>query len=150
MQNFHFHARRSPPSIEFYLCDEYKEMSLYDFCEVCKLPFEGSAEEPRPSDVEDFIKEITVGENRKVSDARTTSIHFSILRYYSIFASWCLVGHGNRGGLGAPDLAILCHALLRDKTFSLGAMVSKWVSLNRTKGPIFGGIYAASCLAKYF
>ena len=31
VQNFHFHARRSPPSVEFYLYDEHKEMSLYDF-----------------------------------------------------------------------------------------------------------------------
>ena len=51
MQNFHFHARRSPPSIDFYLYDEFKEMSLYDFCEVCKLPFEGSIEEPHRDDV---------------------------------------------------------------------------------------------------
>ena len=40
-------------------------MTLYDFCEVCKLPFEGSFEEPHPSDVEDFIDEITVGEKEK-------------------------------------------------------------------------------------
>ena len=31
VQNFYFHARRSPPSVEFYLYDEHKEMSLYDF-----------------------------------------------------------------------------------------------------------------------
>ena len=30
VQNFNFHARRSPPSMEFYLYDEHKEMSLYD------------------------------------------------------------------------------------------------------------------------
>ena len=35
VQNFHFHSRRSPPSVYFYLYDEYKEMSLYEFCEVC-------------------------------------------------------------------------------------------------------------------
>ena len=84
-----------------------------------------------------------------MSDARTTSIHFPVLRYYSIFASRCLIGCGNSGGLSATDLAILCHALLRDRTFSLGAMVAKWLSLNRSKGPIFGGIFA-SRLAKYF
>ena len=39
-QNLYFHARRLPPSMDFYLYDEYKEMSLYDFCAVCKLPFE--------------------------------------------------------------------------------------------------------------
>ena len=135
--------------MDFYLYDEYKEMSLYDFCAVCKLPFEGSVEEPHPRDVASFIDMIAVGETRKVSDARTTSIHFPVLRYFAIFASRCLIGRGNSGGLSAPDLAILRHALFRDRTFSLGAMVAKRLSLNRTKGPIFGGIFA-SRLAKYF
>ena len=58
---FHFHARRSPPSVDFYLYDEFKEMSLYDFCAVCKLPFAGSIEEPHPMDVAGFIDMITVG-----------------------------------------------------------------------------------------
>ena len=69
VQNFHFHARRSPPSVEFYLYDEHKEMSLYDFCRVCLVPFEGNTEEPHHDDVEGFIDTITVGETRKVSDA---------------------------------------------------------------------------------
>ena len=69
------------------------------------------------------------------------------MRYYSLFAGRCLIGRGESGGLSAPDLAILRHALLRDRTFSLGAMVARWLSLNRSKGPIFGGI-CASCLAK--
>ena len=55
VQNFHFHARRSPPSVDFYLYDEYREMPLYDFCAVCKLPFEGSVEEPHPRDVVDLL-----------------------------------------------------------------------------------------------
>ena len=63
--------------MDFYLYDEFKEMSLYDFCAVCKLPFEGSVEEPHRNDVEGFIDMIDVGETRKVSDARITSIHFS-------------------------------------------------------------------------
>ena len=39
--------------------------------------------------------------------------------------------------------------MFRDTTFSLGAIVAKRLSLNHTKGPIFGGIFA-SCLAKHF
>ena len=77
VQNFHFHARSSPPSVEFYLYDEHKEMSLHEFCWVCLIPFEGSIEEPYHDDVEGFIDMIAVGETRKVSDARITSIHFS-------------------------------------------------------------------------
>ena len=93
----------------------------------------GSISEPRPRDVEDFIDEATVGERRKVSEARVASIHFPVLRYYSLFAGRCLIGRGESGGLSAPDLAILRHALLRDRTFSLGAMVARRLSLNRSR-----------------
>ena len=63
--------------VDFYIYDVYKEMMLYDICEVCKLPYEGSVEEPCPSDVENFIDEVTVGERRRVSEARVASLHFS-------------------------------------------------------------------------
>ena len=52
--------------VEFHLYDVPKKMTLYDFCNVCKLPYEGSVSEPRPRDVEDFIEEVTVGEKRGV------------------------------------------------------------------------------------
>ena len=35
VKNYHFHSRRSPPTVDFYLYDEYKEMTLYDF--LCGL-----------------------------------------------------------------------------------------------------------------
>ena len=50
VQNFNFHARRSPPSVEFYLYDEHKEMSLYDFCQICLVPFGGKTKEPHHDD----------------------------------------------------------------------------------------------------
>ena len=135
--------------MEFYLYDEHKEMSLYDFCQICLIPFEGSIEEPYRNDVEGFIDMIVVGETRKVSDVRITSIHFPVLRYFAIFASRCLIGHGNSGNLSAPDIVILRHALFSDTTFSLGAIVAKQLNLNHTKGPVWGGIFA-SCLAAHF
>ena len=107
MQNFHFHARRSPPTVEFHLYDEHKEMTLYDFCEVCKLPYEGSIEEPRPGDVEDFINEVTVGKGEGCRRQEWLVYIFLILRYYSLFAGRCLIGRGESGGLSAPDLTIL-------------------------------------------
>ena len=39
--------------------------------------------------------------------------------------------------------------MFHDTTFTLGAVIAKRLSLNRTKGPIFGGIFA-SCLAAHF
>ena len=115
MQNFYFYPKKSPASVEFHLYDVARKMSLHEFCEVCKIPFEGSIEEPRPSDVEGFIDMIALGEMRKVSDARITSIHFPVLRYFAIFASRCLIGHGNCGNLSVLDIIILFHALFGDK-----------------------------------
>ena len=124
-------------------------MSLDEFYRVCKIPFEGSLEEPHRKDVDGFIDTITVGETRKVSDARITSIHFPVLRYFAIFASRCLIGRGNCGNLSVPDITLLLHGLYSDNTVSMGGIIAKWLSLNRTKGPIFGGIYA-SRLAEHF
>ena len=76
---------------------------FYDFCRVCLVPFEGTTEEPHRSDVDGFIDIITVGETRKVSDARITSIHFPVLCYFALFASRCLIGHENCGNLSVPD-----------------------------------------------
>ena len=124
-------------------------MSLRYFCRICLIPFEGSVAEPHHDDVEGFIDTIVVGETRKVSDARITSIHFPVLRYFAIFASRCLIGRGNSGNHCAPYIVMLRHALFRDTTFSLGAIVAKWLNLNRTKGPVLGGIFA-SRLAAHF
>ena len=66
-----------------------------------------------------------------------------------IFASRCLIARGNCGNLSVPDIIILFHALFRDNSVSMGAIIAKQLSLNCTKGPIFGGIYAAR-LAKHF
>ena len=63
-----------------------------------------------------FIDTITVGETRKVSDARITSIHFPVLRYFALFASRCLIGRGNYGNLSVPDIIILFHGLFFDNT----------------------------------
>ena len=60
-----------------------------------------------------------------------------------------MIGRGNSGNLSVPDIIILQHAFLGDNTFSMGAVVAKRLALNRTKGPIFGGIYA-SRLARHF
>ena len=149
VQNFYYYPKKSPPLVAFHLYDVAREMSLRDLCAVCKVPFEGILEEPHRKDVDGFIDTIIVGESRKVSDARITSIHFPVLRYFAIFASRCLIGRGNCGNLSVPDIIILFHALFRDNSVSMGVIIAKRLSLNRTKGPIFGGIYA-SRLAKHF
>ena len=125
MQSFHFHSRRDIPMVSFNLYDIPEEMTLQDFCRVCKLPNEGSPIEPCPRDVADFISAMTVGESRGVSEARVASLHFPILCYYSLFAGRCLTGRWESRTLNSPDLAILRHALYADRTFSLGAMVAR-------------------------
>jgi hypothetical protein len=135
--------------VSFSLYDVPREMTLEDFCQVCKLPNEGSPLEPHPRDVSEFISEVTVGESRGVSEARVSSLHFPVLCYYSLFAGRCLTSWWESGTLSSPDLAILRHALYADRTFSLGAMVARRLHTNRSKGVIYSGIYA-SRLAKHF
>ena len=149
VQNFYFFPKESPPSVEFHLYDVVKKMPLYEFCVVCNIPPNGILEEPPRKELEPFINLISMGETRKVSDARITSIHFPVLRYFALFASRCLIGRGNCGNLSVPDIIILFHGLYCDNTVSMGGIIARRLSLNRTKGPIFGGIYA-SRLAAHF
>ena len=124
-------------------------MSLHNFCAVCRIPFEGKLDEPHRKDVDGFVNTIAVEEPKKGSEAKISSIHFPVLCYFAIFASRCLIGHGNSGYFSVPNIIILFHALFGDNSFSMGAVIAKRLNLNRTKGPIFGGIYVAR-LARYF
>ena len=121
MQNFYYYPKKSPPAVSFHLYDEFKEISLRHFCTVCRIPYEGELEEPHHNDVYGFVNTIVVEEPKKGSEAKVSSIHFPVLRYFAIFASRCLIGHGNSGKLSVPDIIILQHALLGDNSFSMGA-----------------------------
>ena len=125
VQNFYFFPKSSPPSVELHLYDVVKRMPLAEFCEVCKIPFEGTLDEPHRNEVEAFINTITGGETRKVSDARITSIHFPVLRYFALFASHCLIGRENCGNLSIPDIIILLQGLYSDSTFSMGGIIAR-------------------------
>ena len=119
------------------------------FANVCKIPFEGSHGDPRPRDMVDFIFETTMGETRGVSEERVASLHFLLLRYYALYVGRCLTSWWESGSLSVSGLAILRQALYDDRTFSLGVMVARWLLTNRSKGVIYGGIYA-SRLAEHF
>ena len=45
VQFFYYYPKKSPPSVSFHLYDEFREMSLCDFCAVCRIPFERKLEE---------------------------------------------------------------------------------------------------------
>ena len=79
MQNFYYYLKKSPPTVSFHLYDEFREMSLRNFCTVCRIPFEGKLEEPHRRDVDGFVNTISVGDPMKGSDARISSIHFLVL-----------------------------------------------------------------------
>ena len=99
--------------------------------------------------MEAFIDTIDVGEERGVSCARVASIHFPVLRYFSLFVGKCLIGRGEAGSLSSLDLAVMREGLYNDKTYSLGAIVAQRLNLNRSKGVVYGGIYATR-LARHF
>ena len=83
---------------------------------MCRIPYEGELEEPHRKDVDGFVNTIAVEEPKKGSEAKISSIHFPVLRYFAIFSSRCLIGRGNSGNLSVPDIIILQHALLEDNT----------------------------------
>jgi len=149
VQSFNFYPRKNPPMVEFMLYDIPQRMTLQDFCNVCKLPYVGDIHDPRPRDLEDFIGTIDVGEERGVSRARIASIHFPVLWYFSLFVGKCLIGRGEAGSLSSPDLAVLREGLYSTKTYSLGAIVAQRLNTNRSKGVVYGGIYATR-LARHF
>ena len=76
VQNFYYYPKKSPPAVSFHLYDEFKEMSLRNFCAVCRIPYEGELEEPHREDVDGFVKTIVVEEPKKGSEAKVSSIHF--------------------------------------------------------------------------
>ena len=79
-------------------------MSLRNFCALCRIPYEGELEEPHREDVAGFVNTIAIEEPKKGSEAKVSSIHFPVLRYFALFASRCLIGHGNSGNLSIPDI----------------------------------------------
>ena len=78
VQNFYYYPKETPPSVEFHLYDVVKKMPLDEFCKVCKIPFEGSLDEPHRNEVEAYIDTITVGETRKF-------LMQELLAYISLF-----------------------------------------------------------------
>ena len=71
MQKFYYYPKKSPPAVSFHLYDEFREMSLRDFCAVCRIPYGGELEEPHREDVDSFIKTIAVEEPKKGSEAKS-------------------------------------------------------------------------------
>jgi hypothetical protein len=84
-----------------------------------------------------------------MSKSRATSLHFPDVHYFALFIGKCLTAREERGTLSAPDLAILRRALFNDNTYSLGAIISRRLHTNRTRGRVHGGIYATR-LARCF
>ena len=113
------------------------------------IPLEGSMAKPRPGEFEEFLLELCVGEYRGVSKARVTSLHFPSVHYFAIFIERCLTAKQDSSMLSAPDLSILHSALYGDRTHSLGAIVARRLCKNRTKGIIYGGVYATRLAAHF-
>ena len=133
MQSSNYLGKSNPPEVEFNLYAETHRMSLTDFCNICLIPSDGDLREPRPSEFEDFLLALTVGEDRGVSSATATSLQFPSIHYFALVIAKCLTAREKVGALSAPDLAILCRALYDDHTFSMGAIIARHLHLNKTR-----------------
>ena len=76
VQNFYYYPKKSPPAVSFHLYDEFREMSLRDFCMVCRIPYEGELEEPHREDVGGFVNTIVVEEPKKGSGQKSLAYTF--------------------------------------------------------------------------
>jgi hypothetical protein len=124
-------------------------MPFADFSRICMIPAKGSMPEPRPSEFEGFLQSVIVGETRGVSKARAVSLHFPDLCYFTLFTRRCLTARWESGILSAPNLSILRSALFDDRSHNFGAIIAHRLHTNRSKGIIYGGIYATR-LARHF
>lgn len=149
IQNFNFINTLDAPTIRFNLYATTYELPLDRFCEICLLPSDGEVRDCKPEEFEAFLLTLTMGETRGVSNARSTSLHFPSLHYFSLFIGKCITAMEQGVGLSALTVAILRCAFYSDNNYKLGTIVARRLHLNQTRGMIHGGIYA-TCLAKNF
>ena len=64
-----------------------------------------------------------------MSGVTTTSLHFSVVHYFALFITKCLLAREQVGALSSPDFVVLRHALYGDNTYSLGAIVARRFTL---------------------
>ena len=117
-------------------------MDLEDLSRVCKIPIWGNLNDPPKSSVRDFCAGITVGESRDITQATMGSIHFPALHYFALFIGRCINGKIEHCHLCAPGLSILKSAVTGDKSFNMGAIISRRLNKNANEGDFFDGIYA--------
>ena len=83
-QSFTYLGRNNPPEVQFNLYAGPHTLSLVDFCNICLIPSDGDLREPRPSEFEDFLLVLIVGEDRGVSSATATSLQFPSVHYFAL------------------------------------------------------------------
>ena len=94
-----------------------------------------------------LLLDLCVREFRGVSRARVTTLHFPSMHYLDLFIGRCLTAKQESGTLGATDLIVLCSTLYGDMIYNLGEVIALRLSKNRTKGTIYGGVYATPLIA---
>jgi len=140
-KKFKYFPRES--RVSFNLYDHSFTMPLEMFSEACKLPYEGSLDEPTKAEYESFLVNLCFGEDRGVTQGRINSIHFPSLQYFALFNGKCIVGKQDCSTLCAHDLSLLHTAITGNKDYNLGAIVARRMQLNAANGNFYGGIYAS-------
>ena len=125
VRRFKFTSSRNSHTVLFDLYDKSYTMDLEDFNTACKLPQWGNVNEPRKSEYKAFLASITVGESREITQATIGSIHFPAIHYFALFIGRCINGKDEACHMCVPDLSVLKSAVLGDKQYNLGAIVSR-------------------------
>ena len=66
-----------------------------------------------------------MGESRDIAQATIGSIHFPVMHYFALFIGRCINGKDEACHLCVPDLCVLKSAVLGNKDYNLGAIVTR-------------------------
>ena len=89
VQSFNNLGKNNPPEDQFNLYAETYTLPLTYLCNICLIPSDGDLREPRPSEFEDFLLTLTMGEDRGVSSATATSLQFPSVHYFALVIAKC-------------------------------------------------------------
>ena len=143
-RNFMYHPHTF--RVSFHLYESSYTMSLDEFCDACKIPRWGSVEVPQPAEYAFFLTSLCNGEDRRVTQARLSSIHFPSIRHFVLFNGKCVVGKQECSALCAPDPSLIHTAITGAQNYNLGAIVARRLQRNASGGDLYGGIYAHAWL----
>src|SRR4051812_20504835 len=97
----------------------------------------------QPSNLKGLFNSLYSENAREIQRGKIRGIQFPHIRYFAYYIARWVLARGNTSNIIAPDLAILAAALEGDRTYNIGALISRRLGLNGEKDPNYGGIFVS-------